>query len=261
VLKKLLKYDLKKMFKLLVWFYAISLVLAGITRLFNIWSNIQIIQIIGSIFAGLTYSAIATIIVNTFIHILLRFSTSFYKDQSYLTHTLPVKKDLLIVSKYLSSIIVILASVLVSFLSLFIIFYSPEFMQNLKMAINGIVSGLDMSSGMFVFLIFLIIFTQMCAYISFAFTAIVKGYSYNHKRGIKGFLWFVCYYSICMFSTVVLAVIITAITGNLNNLFAETMPSDVFLTILIIALVSYILYAICFYFICKKEFEKGVNVD
>lgn len=261
MLRNLMKYDLKAMLKILVWFYAISLVLAGITRLLNIWSDVQIVKIIGSVFAGLTYSAIATIIINTFIHILMRFSQSFYKDVSYLTHTLPVKKDELILSKYLSSIIVIFASVLVSFLSLFVIFYSPEFMQNLSLTLNSAVAGLNISSVVFVFLVVLIILAEICAYISFGFTAIVKGYSYNNKRGIRGFLWFLVYFFGCMLTTIILTVIITAITGELKNLFAETMSSSAFITTLVVALITYVSYAIVFYFVCKREFKKGVNVD
>ena len=136
MLKYLMKYDLKKMFKLVIWFYPISLALAAITRIISIWNDIQAIKILDMVLAGFTYSAIANILVNTFVHILMRFSNSFYKDQSYLTHTLPVKKSTLILSKYLSGLIVILTSIAVSFLSLFIIFYSPEFMKNIFLTVN-----------------------------------------------------------------------------------------------------------------------------
>jgi len=261
MLNKLMKYDLRKIFKFLVWFYAISIVLAGISRIFGIWNDIQIIKIISSVFASLTYSAIATIFINTFIHILLRFSTSFYKDPSYLTHTLPVKKDKLILSKYLSSLIVILASVFVSFLSLFIILYSPEFIQGLTNSLNNIIAGFNIPSVLFITLIILIIFSQICAMISFGFTAIVKGYSYNHKRGIKGFSWFVLYFVASIITTLLLAVIISAISGDLSSLFSATMSNSALLIVLIVALISYLGYAIGFYFLCKKEFKKGVNVD
>ena len=158
MLVKLMKYDIKKMSKLLIIFYAITLGLAGITRLINIGKEIQSISIIGSIFAGFTYSGIANILVNTFIHIIKVFITDFYKDESYLTHTLPVNKGKLLLSKYLSSLIVVLSSVVVIFLSLFIMFYSPEFMLALKMMISATVSGFNMPSWVFVTLIVGIIF-------------------------------------------------------------------------------------------------------
>ena len=261
MLKYLMKYDLKKMLKLLKWFYVIAIVLAGISRLLSIWNNVQIIKIISMVFSGFTYSAIANILINTFIHILMRFSHSFYKDESYLTHTLPVKKDSLILSKYLSALIVIVSSVFVSFLSLFIIFYSPQFMQNLKLMLDNIVAEFNMSSAVFVILIVSVVFAQICAMISFAFTAIVKGYSYNRNRGIIGFIMFILFYFISSITTLILAIIVTAITGDLNSLFSNKMTNGAFLTVIIISIISYLSFAIIFYFLCKKEFNKGVNVD
>ena len=261
MLKYLMKYDLKKMYKLLKWLYILSVVLAGITRLLSIWNNVQIIKIIGIVFSALTYTAIINTVVNTFIHILLRFAHNFYKDESYLTHTLPVKKNDLILSKFLSSLIVVLSSVAVAFLSLFILFYSPEFVQGMKATIETVISGFSISGGLFIFLAVILILAQICAMMSFGFTAIVKGYSYNRNRGICGVVWFIVYYSVCSFTSLVLSVIVTAITGDLSSLFSNQLTNGAFLSILIIGLISYISYAILFYFLCRKEFNKGVNVD
>ena len=101
MIKKLIKNDIKKMMKILVYLYACSIILAGITRLINIGKNIQFIFIIGQVFAGITYSAIGSVLINTFVHILRVFVVNFYKDESYLTHTLPVTKNQLLLSKYL----------------------------------------------------------------------------------------------------------------------------------------------------------------
>ena len=101
MLGRLMKYDIKKMTKILIIMYIISLGLACVTRLINIGKNIQAIFIIGQVFTGLTYSAIVNVLVNTFVHILKVFINNFYKDESYLTHTLPIKKSKLLLSKYL----------------------------------------------------------------------------------------------------------------------------------------------------------------
>ena len=100
MLKYLMKYDIKKMTKLLIYLYPITIALAGITRLINIGKDIQILTIIGSVFASLTYTLIANILINAIIAIIATFTTNFYKDQSYLTHTLPVKKEKLLLSMY-----------------------------------------------------------------------------------------------------------------------------------------------------------------
>lgn len=261
MIKKLVKYDIKNMTKLLVYFYAISIVLAGITRLINLGSNIQIISILGMVFAGFTYSAIANILINTFIHIMRVFISSFYKDESYLTHTLPVTKNQLLISKYISSLIVILSSTIVCFLSLFIMLFSNEFVQTLKVFIEISVSGFNMPVWLFITMFILIIFSQICAIISMSFAAIIKGNSYNSKKVLKGILWFALFYYITIIATLLVSVITFAISGNINLIFAETMPQHAFLTIMIIGFLVYALCSIIFYFISKKLFEKGVNVD
>jgi len=124
MIAKLLKHDLKKMLRVLVYIYCISIALSTITRIINIGRDIQAVFILGQVFAGLTYSALGSILVNTFVQILVVFISNFYKDESYLTHTLPVPKAKLLLSKYISSLIVIISSVLVCFVSLFIMFYS-----------------------------------------------------------------------------------------------------------------------------------------
>ena len=258
---KLMKYDIKKMMRILVYIYVVSLGLAIITRLINIGKDIQAIAIIGHVFAGLTYSAVGSIIVNTFVHILKVFTVGFYRDESYLTHTLPVKKEKLLLSKYLSSIIVIITSVVVSALSLFIVLYSESLFKFIKQSLEMVVSGFNMSVGGFLTLMVLILFSQICAMMSMAFAAIVKANTYNHKRIMKGLIWFAVFYFGSSIATLITAVIVFAIGGNLSELLASQMSNGSFMTILILGLVLYFVYAIVFYIITDKLFKKGVNVD
>ena len=179
MLKTLMKYDIKRMTKLLIYLYPITIALAGITRLINIGKDIQVLSIIGSVFASLTYTLVVNILVNAVIAITLTFTTNFYKDQSYLTHTLPVKKEKLLLSMYLSALIVIFATVAVSFLALFIVLYSPALMDGLMLMIEASVVGLNISGVGFIIFLAFIIFAQVCAMISFGFTSIVVGNRYK----------------------------------------------------------------------------------
>ena len=101
MIAKLLKYDIKKMSKLLVYLYVAALVSAGLTRFIYIWKDIQFVAILGYVFSAVTYSLIGSILVNTFVHILRVFISNFYKDESYLTHTLPVDRHQLLLSTIL----------------------------------------------------------------------------------------------------------------------------------------------------------------
>ena len=139
--------------------------------------------------------------------------------------------------------------------------YSKDFVAMLDTLLKAVVINLNMSVGLFITLMVIIIFAQICAMISFAFTAIIKGYSYNRKRGGKGLLWFFAFYFGSMIVTILIAVIVFAISGNLSLLFAEQLTQGAFITILIIGLAMYIIYTILFFLMSRKEFNKGVNVD
>lgn len=261
MIKSLIKHDYKKMTEILKYFYLGSVIIAGITRLINLADHIQAIAIIGSVFAGLTYSSIASILINTFVHILKIFISNFYKDESYLTHTLPVSKNELIFSKYISSVLVVLSSVSVSVLSLFIMLYSNSFITFIKTSLDLVVSGFNMSVGLFLVLIIGIIFSQIFALVSMSLTATIKGNTYNHKKGIKGFGWFLVYYFGSMMATVMIVVVVFLIQGNVLELTKAVMSQQAFVTLLATTLILYVIYAFVFYFISKKLFNKGVNVD
>ena len=163
--------------------------------------------------------------------------------------------------EYLSSLIVIFSSVMVCFASFFILFYSTSFMEGLKVVIQATVSGFNMSAGLFITLIVFILFAQICTIMSMAFLAVIMANTFNSKRVIKGFIYFAVFYFVVMILTIILAVIVFAISGNLAELTATTLSQTAFITICIMGLVVYIAAAIVFYFLCQKEFNKGVNVD
>lgn len=261
MIAKLMKYDIKKMTRILVYIYACSLGFAGLTRLIQIWDDVQVVAIVGYVFQGITYSAICSVLINTIVHIIMAFINNFYKDESYLTHTLPVSKQQLFLSKYLSSLVVILASVLVSFASLFILLYSKEFMESLKLFITATVSNFNMSIGLFLTMIILIVFSQICAMMSMAFAAIVKGNTYSTNKIRKGLLWFFIFYFGSVICTLILAALVFAVSGNISEFLATALSQGAFITLLATTLVAYLLYSIVFYIWSAKLFSRGVNVD
>jgi len=258
---KLMKYDLKKMTNLLIYLYPIAVCLALITRLINIGKDIQLVFIIGQVFAGITYSLIANILVNTFVQILTTFNRSFYKDESYLTHTLPVSKKQLLDSKYLSAFIVIVVSMIVSVLCLFIVLYTKEFANVIKTVISQVVLGFDVSGTAFIVMIAGVLFAQICFLMSIGFTAIIKSRTYQEKKVLKGLGWFAIFYLGAAIVSLIVISLVFAITGSIDLIFAEVLPSEQFLSIIIIGGVLYFIYAVIFYLISNRMFDKGVNVD
>ena len=105
MLNKLLKYDLKYMIKNMTVFYVLAIFFAITTRiLFNIEQSV-IINIIGQISVGCMFAMLANILINTIMRSWVRFRDSLYKDEAYLTHTLPVTKNELYNSKFIQTLI------------------------------------------------------------------------------------------------------------------------------------------------------------
>ncbi|HBA37152.1 MAG TPA: hypothetical protein DCY94_00375, partial [Firmicutes bacterium] len=120
MLNKLLKYDLENLYKTLVVFYALAMFFAILTRMFLSIKNSFIIGAIGRICNVAMIIMLISILINNLIKLWVRFRSNFYGDESYLTHTLPVEKKTLYLSKFLSLTITLFTSFLVIGITLFV---------------------------------------------------------------------------------------------------------------------------------------------
>ena len=87
---------------------------------------------------GITITLLINILINNILRIWARTIKNFYSDEAYLTHTLPIKKETLFLSKVLTTIITLLTSTLVIVISLLICYYSKENIEILKNILNQI---------------------------------------------------------------------------------------------------------------------------
>ncbi len=262
MLKKLIKYDVKKMMFTLPYFYLATVVFAGLTRLINIWSDIQFLFILGQIFQGTAIALMVNCLVNALIGILIRsFRFSFFGDESYLTHTLPVSKNQLLLSKFISALVVLLSTIVTILFSLFTMFYSSAFIETIKATLGAVVIGLDVSAGGLITIVAFVLFFQLLSMLLMGFASIVKGHSYNNGKVVKSFIWFAIFYIASGIVTLMLVAVVLLVSGNISQIFATVLKSETFITILVTALVIYACYTVVFYFITNKLFNKGVNVD
>ena len=126
MLVKLLKYDLKYMTKNMSVFYILSIFFAVTTRILSSVQESVIINIIKQISVGCMIAMLANILINTMMRSWIRFRDSLYKDESYLTHTLPVTKNDLYNSKLLLTLIFFFIGFTFILLSLFIAYYTKD---------------------------------------------------------------------------------------------------------------------------------------
>ena len=264
MLSKLLKYDLKYMIKNMAIFYMLSIFFAIITRiLFSIDQSV-IVNILGQISVGCMFAMIANIFINTMMRSWVRFRDSFYKDESYLTHTLPVTKNDLYNSKFIQTLIFFFIGFIIILLSLFIAYYSKDTWLAITNYIKSITIGLNMSTTFFVGMTIIIIFLEVFNAIQCGFLGIILGHKKNNgKLGHSIFFGFIIY---LLAQTLVLALVFAygLFDSSVMELFkTATINIDV-TAFKVLAIISSILYLSIIFLmsiICKKELNKGVDIE
>lgn len=264
MLIKLLKYDLKYMIKNMIVFYILAIFFAIITRLLSLCENTVIITVLRGISTGCLISMIANIIINSMMKCWVRFKDSFYKDESYLTHTLPVTKNALYNSKFLQTLIFFCIGFVIILFSLLIAYYTPETWEAIKAYIKTITIGFNMSTSFFVTIAILIIFLELFNAIQCGFLGIILGYKMNNgKIGFSVLYGFIIY---LVAQTIVLGLVFAYgfIDPTVMDLFKTgviQIDINAFKTLAIIASVLYAAIIFIMSLICKKKFNEGVNID
>ena len=132
MLGKLLKYDLKWQYKVLLVFYIIAIILSILVRLLGLIENSLMFHVIRSILNGAMIAMLINSLINGLIRSWVRFINNIYKDESYLTHTLPVEKRTIYLSKVITAIFSSFTSIVLAIVCLFISYYSQSNMEILK---------------------------------------------------------------------------------------------------------------------------------
>jgi len=264
MLNKLLKYDLKYMIKNMTIFYILSIFFATTTRiLFNMNQSV-IVNIIGQISVGCMFSMIASTLINTMMRSWVRFRDSLYKDEAYLTHTLPVTKNELYNSKFIQTLIFFFISFIVILISLFIAYYSKDNWLVLTDYIKTITTGLNMSTSFFIAMFITLIFLEVFNAIQCGFYGIILGHKKNNgKLGYSVLFGFIIY---LLSQTLVLALVFVygLFDSSVMELFKTATVSIDVQAFKVLAIVASLLYLVIIFImsiLCKKELNKGVNIE
>jgi len=263
MLKNLLKYDLKFKFKVLNIFYILSIIFAIFTRILLNIENSFIMNIIGKICSGVTISMIFNILINNLMRLWVRFKNNFYKDESYLTHTLPISKSTLYLSKILSSIITLFISIFVIGITLFIAYYSKENLEMLKSLILPVLELYDSTFTIFLLVILFILFLEFLNAVQMGYTGIILGHKMNNNKTLYSVIFGFLTYTLSQVFVIISMFIYGLFNKDVMNLFHTTdiISVDMIKTITAFACISYSFIIVVVYFINNKLFKKGVNVD
>lgn len=263
MLRKLLKYDLKWTYKILIVFYIISIVFALLTRVLFTIENSFVLNIVAQICSGITISMFANILINNIMRLWARFVVNTYKDESYLTHTLPIEKQTIYTSRFLSTLITMFTSIFVIVVSMFIGYYSKENLQVVKSLLMPIAQMYDSTVLKLLLVAVFVVFLEMFFTIQIGYTGIILGHRKNNRKMPFSILFgFICY-MITQGLILLVLFVLGFFNNDIMNMFItnEIVSVDIIKNVMWLAIGIYSLLIIIYYFINVKLLRKGVNVD
>ena len=259
MLRKLIKYDFLWMNRNMVIIFAIAAILSILTRIASNFTDSIMGEIIFGVLRGFTIAAFANIIVNSAIRIWERFRQSFYKDEAYLTHTLPVSKNTLYDSKTLSGLCAILLSLIVVIACFFIAFWNNDIYEYFRTVFK------DGDMTIIVVGIFVTAVLEVCYAVNVGMFSLTVGHRSNNGRIARSvILGIFLYFAL---QSILLAIIysIGMFDDSVKAMFGDA--SDVaigfstYRMLIIVTDAIYLVLTTALYFFGRKLFSKGVNVE
>lgn len=263
MLGKLLKYDLKWIYKVVVVFYVLALIFSVIGRGLGEIENSLVFSITSKIAIGIAISMLVNILINCFIRLWARFVKNIYKDEAYLTHTLPVTKKKIYDSKIISTLVCIFTTTIVILACLFICYYSESTIQALKSALELAASTYDTTVLKLLLLMSFVIFLEILFFVFIGYVGIILGHKSNRNKMLRSIVISFAIYFGLQIVTILSIFIIALFNPEIMNLFNTTdaISIDAIKIAMYVGIGVYIIYLSFLYIIGKRQLEKGVNVE
>lgn len=263
MLSKLLKYDLQWLYKSLIIFYFFTIIFAISSHLFGLINNSLIFSLLTSLCNGISIILMISTIIYNIICLWIHFIKNIYKEESYLTHTLPVSKTKIFLAKIFSSIITLLTSIIIVIISIFICYYSNSNLQVLENVTQPISSIINVNSTIFIIFFIILIFIEILYLIISGYLGIIIGFKSNNHKIIKSIVYgYVIYQAISLISLIFL--FITALLNHeIMNLFKTTyIPSANLLKFILISIFTlYVIFIFLYSYLGNKLIKHGVNIE
>lgn len=262
MLNKLLKYEFKNIYKFLSVFYVLCIFFAITTKLLNLVNDTTIMYIISQVSLGCLIAMIANILINTLMRNWVRFNETLYKDESYLTHTLPVEKRTLYTSKFITSITTLFTSFIVIVISLLIAFLTKENFEVFKDFLNFSILESSINWITIIILLSIILYLETYTALQSGFLGIILGHKKNNNKTLWSIIFGFITYIISQTITILIFLIVSLFNNDMSEIFtSNVMTADILITISIVSIITYILITIIIKHIAEKELQKGINID
>lgn len=261
---KLIKYEWKSTGRLICLLngYMILITIIGsiVVTLFPLSSGTpnNILNLLYPILSTIYFLSFFAVAIGVMLYLCIHMYQSTYKDEAYLTHTLPVSCDQLILSKVLYYFLVMLITSIIMALSCFLLFFKSSLsLQMCYAGLNEVCSVFQVSiPGMIIFTVTYILLSLLFSILSIlAAMAIGQGFS-NHR--ISGSI--LSYGAIYMINQII-SFIFLICNGFLTIATQDNVPSFFFHRIFLFSLIFTGTESILFYLIIRFRIEKKLNLE
>ena len=263
MLGKLLKYDFKWVYKLIIIFYILAFTFSLIGRAFSTIENSLVFEIVSQIAFGTAISMMVSSLINTLMRSWVRFVRNIYKDESYLTHTLPVKKQKIFASKVITGVIAIFTSMIVIISCLFICYYSEANMQALKGLLEIAASTYNTTVLNLLLLVAIVIFLEIVYALLIGYVGIILGHKSNKNKMARSIIIGIVLYFVFQGATLGLIAVYGLFNPEVMNLLNTTdiVNVEAIKSVMYAGIGIYAVYIIILYCLGQKQFNKGVNIE
>ena len=261
MLGKLFKYDFKWMSKVTYVYVLILIIISIALKIVESVDQTFLLVILDKILVSMFISCIVSILLTSSLRIWVRFIKNFYKDESYLTHTLPVTKNELFNSKVLAGICSLLLSVLVIAACFAFVYLNKTSIESLKAMWDSLVAAYNsVFAVLFVIGIILLIILEIIYIMMAGILGITIGHRSNNYKMLKSIVvGLVSYGLLSAMSLGVIAIVSKMID---YDIIGNGFPSMNYLIgVGGAGIAVYLIYNIVYYLIAKKVFNKGINVE
>lgn len=260
MLNKLIKYDLKSFFKTVTPLYIVMILIALLARLGGyVADKISILKIPVGFIEILYILLLIGIPIATFILSISRYYNNLVKDEGYLMHTLPVSKENLILSKLISSLIVMSTSIISIVIGFMIGTYTSKIGDFISKTLDLCVDNFG------ILFIVLIIISTILSYIMqllLIYAAIALGQKHNNNKIVFSIIYGIVLYNINQIITSVILLIPMFLNDNIRKYLESDMPPINILNGFIIAsLVLSAIIIVVYYFFTTKTMDKKLNLE
>jgi hypothetical protein len=261
MLGKLLKYDFKFMAKSTMFVYILTLLLAVVIKVIDLLKDkISILVFMQSLTILLFVIALFATFLYTFFVAVKYFYNNMLKDEGYLTHTLPVEKSKLLLSKGIVAVALHVISVLVIILALVIVFYKKGLLGDFSSFVNTLAPGVNK-----VLLWGVLIATMVLSYLQYLFgfvLALSWGHSKFSSKMVKSFVYGIVIYMVWQMASFILMGIIWLTVPSMSDMMTEnTLNGNDMLLIYVYSIILQIFMVVGEYLLSVKILNNKLNLE